>query len=410
MIKNLRDPISEYFRTIKLFKSDVKLYLANIFLTHIGYGIFYVLFNLYILQIGYDLDFIGYLTSLGNFGTALMAIPAGLIIHRFGLKRPLVISSLLILLFSILLVSTTSNILLIIFNLALGFVISLSMVVRSPLLTKSSSKIERTHLFGFSFGLMMISSVVGSVLGGYLPNLIKYYTNFTDEATIFRTSLILGGIISSLGLIPTLKISKDKITTFNKLGRRILKIKYPKLYAKLLTPHLLLGLGAGTVMPFLNVFFKKHLNASTSQIGIIFALGSLATGIASFLIPFVTKRFGKVMGVCILEISSLPFLLMIALIPNITLVAIFYVIRQALMNMASPIYSNFVMETVPSEERSITSGFSSFIWSMGWAISSFYSGIIMKNYGYNIPFFICFVFYLLSVVTFISFFRKSEKK
>ena len=93
MIKNLRDPISEYFRTIKLFKSDVKLYLANIFLTHIGYGIFYVLFNLYILQIGYDLDFIGYLTSLGNFGTALMAIPAGLIIHRFGLKRPLVISA-----------------------------------------------------------------------------------------------------------------------------------------------------------------------------------------------------------------------------------------------------------------------------------------------------------------------------
>lgn len=410
MIKNLRDPISEYSKTIKLFKTDARLYLINVFLMHIGYGIFYVLFNLYILQIGYDLDFIGYLTSLGNFGTALMAIPAGFIIHRFGLKRPLVISSLLIVLFSILLVSTTIYSLLIIFNLILGFVISLSMVVGSPLLTKFSSKIERTHLFGFSFGLMMISSVIGSVLGGYLPDLIKYCSNITNETATYRMSLILSVIISGLGLIPILKMSKDKITISNKLSKRILKIKYPKLYAKLLTPHLLLGLGAGTVMPFLNVFFKKHLNASTSQIGVIFAIGSLATGLVSFLVPFVTKRFGKVMGVAILQVCSLPFLLLIALIPNITLVAIFYVIRQALMNMASPIYSNFVMETVPSEERGITSGFSSFIWSMGWAISSFYSGIIMKNYGYNVPFFICFVFYILSITTFVSFFKKSEKK
>jgi MFS family permease len=410
MIKNLRDPISEYSKTIKLFKTDARLYLINIFLMYIGYGIFDVLFNLYILQIGYDLDFIGYLTSLGNFGTALMAIPAGLIIHRFGLKRPLVISSLLILLFSILLVSTTSNILLITFNLALGFVISLSMVVGSPLLTKSSSKIERTHLFSFSFGLMMISSVIGSALGGYLPDFIKNYSTLTDEAIIYRISLILSSIISGLGLIPILKISKDKIASSNILDLRTFRIKNPKLITKLLTPHLLLGLGAGTVMPFFNVFFKKHLNAGTSQIGVIFAIGSLATGLASFLVPFVTKRFGKVMGVAILQTCSLPFLLLIALIPNLTIVAIFYVIRQALMNMASPIYSNFVMETVPSEEREITSGFSSFIYSMGWAISSFYSGIIMKNYGYNIPFFICFVFYLLSLVTFLSFFRKSEKK
>jgi len=255
------------------------------------------LFNLYILQIGYDLDFIGYLTSLSNIGTALVTIPAGFIIYRFGLKRPLVISSFLILLFGILLVSTTSNILLIIFNLILGLVVSLYTVVNNPLLTKSSSKIERTHLFGFSFGLMMISSVLGNLLGGYLPNLINNYSNLSDETIIYRISLILSFIISGLGLIPILKISKDNITHEDKLNKRTFKIKNPTLYAKLLTPHLLLGLGAGTIMPFLNVFFKRHLNASTYQIGIIFALGSLATGIASFLIPFVTKRFGKVIGV-----------------------------------------------------------------------------------------------------------------
>lgn len=133
------------------------------------------------------------------------------------------------------------------------------------------------------------------------------------------------------------------------------------------------------------------------------------TGIVSFLIPFVTKRFGKVMGVGFLEISSLPFLLMIALVPNLTIVTITYIIRQALMNMASPIYNNFVMEIVPRQEKSIASGFISFVWSLGWAISSFYSGILMKNYGYNFPFFICFFFYLISAIAFVSFFKRSEK-
>jgi len=99
---------------------------------------------------------------------------------------------------------------------------------------------------------------------------------------------------------------------------------------------------------------------------------------------------------------------MIALIPNIILVSVSFIIRQALMNMSSPIYGNFVMETVSGEERSIINGFISFIWSIGWAISSAYSGIIMKNYGYNIPFLICFFFYLISAITFVSFFRKFE--
>ena len=361
MVRKIRFQIRDYIKTISSFKIDAKLYLVNVFFTHIGYGIFFVLFNLYILQIGYDIDFIGYLTSLSNLGTALIAIPSGFLIYKFGLKRPLFTSSFLIVIFFFLIVSTTNYFLLIIINLALGFVVSLLMVVGSPLLTKFSNKIERTHLFGFSFGLMMISSVIGSLLGGYLPKLFKTYTVLTDDVTIYQLSLLVGGLISALGLIPILKMKLDYDISYNKLSKKFFKIKSYKLYFKLLLPHLFVGLGAGSVMPFLNVFFKKHLNATTSQIGVIFALGSLVTGLASFLIPFVTKRFGKVMAVGVLEISSLPFLLMIALVPNLTIVAITYIIRQALMNMASPIYNNFVMEIVPGEEKNIASGFISFL-------------------------------------------------
>lgn len=410
MIANIKIQLGEYLKTIKLFKVNAKLLLANVLLRFIGYGIFSLLFNLYILQLGYDVDFIGYLTALNNIAVALMAIPSGFIIDRFGLKRPLVISYSLFILFTILLAINTNYFSLIIFNIALGFTFSIIMVIRNPFLTKFSTKVERTHLFGFAFGLLMIGSVIGNVIGGYFPKLFKVFASLTDDIIIYRLSLLSGAIISAIGLIPILKIGKDNITSSNRLSKKTFKIKFSKLYAKLLLPHLLLSLGAGLVMPFLNVFFKKHLNANVSQIGIIFALGSFITGIASFLVPFVTKRIGKVKGVGILQISSLPFLLMIALIPNLTLVAIFYIVRQVLMNIASPIYTTFVMEAVPDKDKGTISGYIAFIWGLGWAISSSYSGILMKNYGYNFPFFICFVFYLISTITFISFFRRPKKK
>lgn len=410
MIANIKIQLGEYLKTIKLFKVNAKLLLANVLLRFIGYGIFSLLFNLYILQIGYDVDFIGYLTALNNIAVALMAIPSGFIIDRFGLKRPLVISYSLFILFTILLAINTNYFSLIIFNIALGFTFSIIRVIRNPFLTKFSTKVERTHLFGFAFGLLMIGSVIGNVIGGYFPKFFKVFTSLTNDIIIYRLSLLSGAIISSIGLISILKIGKDNITSSKKLSKRTFKIKFSKLYAKLLLPHLLLSLGAGLVMPFLNVFFKKHLNANVSQIGIIFALGSFITGIASFLVPFVTKRIGKVKSIGILQISSLPFLLMIALIPNLTLVAIFYIVRQVLMNIASPIYTTFVMEAVPDKDKGTISGYITFIRGLGWAISSSYSGILMKNYGYNFPFFICFVFYLISTITFFSFFRGSEKK
>lgn len=410
MIANIKIQLGEYLKTIKLFKVNAKLLLANVLLRFIGYGVFSLLFNLYILQIGYDVDFIGYLTALNNIAVAIMAIPSGFIIDRFGLKRPLVISYSLFILFTILLAINTNYFSLIIFNIALGFTFSMIRVIRNPFLTKFSTKVERTHLFGFAFGLLMIGSVIGNVIGGYFPKLFKVFASLTNDIIIYRLSLLSGAIISAIGLISILKIRKDNITSSKKLSKRTFKIKFSKLYAKLLLPHLLLSLGAGLVMPFLNVFFKKHLNANVSQIGIIFALGSFITGIASFLVPFVTKKFGKVKGVGILQISSLPFLLMIALIPNLTLVAIFYIVRQVLMNIASPIYTTFVMEAVPDKDKGTISGYIVFIRGLGWAISSSYSGILMKNYGYNFPFFICFVFYLISTITFISFFRGSEKK
>ena len=410
MIANIKIQLGEYLKTIKLFKVNAKLLLANVLLRFIGYGIFSLLFNLYILQIGYDVDFIGYLTALNNIAVALMAIPSGFIIDRFGLKRPLVISYSLFILFTILLAINTNYFSLIIFNIALGFTFSIIMVIRNPFLTKFSTKVERTHLFGFAFGLLMIGLVIGNVIGGYFPKFFKVFASLTDDIIIYRLSLLSGAIISAIGLIPILKIRKDNITSSNRLNKKTFKIKFSKLYAKLLLPHLLLSLGAGLVMPFLNVFFKKHLNANVSQIGIIFALGSFITGIASFLVPFVTKRIGKVKGIGILQISSLPFLLMIALIPNLTLVAIFYIVRQVLMNIANPIYTTFVMEAVPDKDKSTISGYIAFIWGLGWAISSSYSGILMKNYGYNFPFFICFVFYLISTITFISFFRRPKKK
>ena len=55
--------------------------------------------------------------------------------------------------------------------------------------------------------------------------------------------------------------------------------KNPGKLSKLILPILFTSIGAGMIMPFMNVFFRNVHNLSDASIGVLFAWGSLAMGI-----------------------------------------------------------------------------------------------------------------------------------
>ena len=119
--------------------------------------------------------------------------------------------------------------------------------------------------------------------------------------------------------------------------RLALSAKNPGLLGKLILPSLVISVGAGMVMPFMNVFFRNVHSQSDTAIGVIFAWGSLAMGIGLVVAPALAERFGKIQVVTATQALSIPFLALLGFAPWFEVSVVAYYIRLTLMNMSGQI-------------------------------------------------------------------------
>jgi MFS family permease len=159
---------------------------------------------------------------------------------------------------------------------------------------------------------------------------------------------------------------------------------------------MMVGLGAGMTIPFLNLYFKTRFEMSSNNIGMLFALAQLFTIGGALIAPMLARRFGKIMSVILSQIFSLPFLFILGMSHYLPLAIIAFLIRNALMNMSAPISSNYSMESVHPDDRSITSGLLSLAWLFTWGITANIGGYFIENFGYELPFAFTMLFYILS--------------
>jgi MFS family permease len=178
---------------------------------------------------------------------------------------------------------------------------------------------------------------------------------------------------------------------------------------KLILPMLITSIGAGLIMPFMNVFFREQYGQSDQVIGVLMAWGSLAMGIGLLLAPPLAGRMGKIQLVVITQGLSIPFLILLGFSPLFWVSALAYYIRVALMNMSSPVYQTFVMEKVDASSRAMVASLVSMAWNFGWVISPMISGSLQVKYGFGPPFMGTIILYTISVFLYWYFWwRKGE--
>jgi predicted MFS family arabinose efflux permease len=78
------------------------------------------------------------------------------------------------------------------------------------------------------------------------------------------------------------------------------------------------------------------------------------------------------------------------------------------MNMATPLEQSMIMGICVEDERSAALGFSSALWSLPNALSSFVGAYLMGLGLLAAPFFLSGAFYIVSITLFWYFFRKTE--
>jgi MFS family permease len=298
-------------------------------------------------------------------------------------------------------------------NMLFGMGQSLAVVSMGPFLMENSGEQERTYLFSFSSGLQMASASAGNWIGGYLPTWVAGWRGVQPtESTAYAGALLVVAMMYVVSLAPLallrtprLELSERSFFAPIEYARR-----HPKMLGKLVLPMLVTAIGAGLLMPFMNVFFRQVHHQPDPVIGALFAWGSLAMGIGLLIAPPLAERMGKIEVVVVTQALSIPFLILLGFAPWFWMSAIAYYVRLALMNMSSPVYNTFVMEQVEPSARATVASLVSMSWSFGWSFSPMISGWLQVNYGFPPVFLGTITLYCVSIYLYWVFFWKGAEK
>ena len=403
----------EYASRVGAFKSNARLYLLNVIVTGAAMGIFRLLFNFYVLSLGYDEALLGKLVTTSSMASLLVALPCGYLADRLGRKATLVTAGVLTSLSFLGMVIWPEAWVLYLTNVLFGIGQSLAAVTMGPFLMENSGEEERTYLFSMGSGLQMASASVGNWIGGYLPTWTAGLRGVspTDSAA-YAGSMLAVSLVEAFAILPLLFLRNPRLDHSDRSAFEPISyaMHHPSLLTKLILPMLITSIGAGLIMPFMNVFFRQVHHQSDPVIGSLFAWGSLAMGIGLLLAPPLAERMGKIQMVVVTQALSIPFLIMLGFSPWFWLSTAAYYVRLALMNMNTPVYQTFVMEQVESSARATVASLVNMSWSFGWAFSPMISGWLQVNYGFEPAFLGTIILYSISIVLLWIFFWKESKE
>jgi len=404
--------IKTYIARVRAFTPNAWKYLISILIFGMGYGVYHILLNFYLRSLGYDETFMGLIATTASMTVLIAALPMGYLADILGRKRSLVISSLLIGPSIVLMVAFPSSAMMIAMNIVLGIGSSLGGVTTGPFLMENSEELERTYLFSIASGLRMAALSVGNWIGGYLPTWFgEFLGTPATSPSAYTWAIAASGCLVAFAVIPRLLLKRNKLPSDEKTAFAPITFarKNPGMLSKLLLPMFMTSIGAGLIMPFMNIFFSTVHHQPDPAIGAIFAWGSLAMGVGFMMAPAFADRYGKIKVVVVTQALSIPFLILLGFSPWFGLSLAAYFIRVILMNMSSPVYQTFVMEQVNSDSRAMVASLNSMVSSFGRAFSPTVSGWMQVSYGFGPSFIGTITMYTIAIAMYYSFFLKKKR-
>jgi len=399
----------DYYTRIKGFSKNIRLFiLAEIFIG-IGMIFWFLLFNLYLQDGGYDKKSISDILLISNIAAVIFALPAGYFSGRYNHKMMLITSRISATLFFLFALSTLDK-------MSLGSLMFLAFasatfmgVVTGPFVMVNSARNERTYIFSINFIINLGGGVIGNILAGLIKEAIASYG--VPSVMAYRYTMMSGVALSAIGIIPLFFIKTGKTAESTDEPIKLSQIRNWKwgFFAKAVIPSTLIGVGAGLIVQFLNLYFKDMFNSSDSSIGFYMSWQSITMALGVLIAPLIAEKLGKVNTIVLSELASIPFMLVLALTKNLELAVFAFVVRASLMNMAIPISNAFILELCKKEEQGILNALYTMNWSICWAFSAYLFGHIFKG-NYPLTFFIAIGLYFASSILFYIFFRKSEGK
>ncbi|GAS81322.1 MFS transporter [Paenibacillus amylolyticus] len=425
VLRHIHDEIRGWSRNIQLF------FLASI-LYQIGNGMFSVLYNLYIQGLGYNDTMNGQIVSIQSLATAIMFVPIGLCGDLFSRKRLLITGALFSGIFLIGRSFDYSATGLIWFAVFSGLFAGVFQVLAIPYLAENVKKSQRLKMFSYYSSLVLASQVLGSLGGGVFADLL--HTAGLAKVTGLQTVLFVGGAATLAAFIPLLFVTegtaatqttipaqpvlqpnadlKESSTSTLSTDDLITKKKDSRLIGQFVVTQLLIGLGSGLVVPYLNLYFTNRFSVSLSGMSLLIALGQIMTIVSMLIGPTLAAKVGSVRAVVIFQVMSLPFLLLTGFTNLLFIASLSFLFRQALMNAANPIHSAILVDRISDKRRGIANSLMQTSFMIGWATMGPVQSYLVTTYGtywgYAITFSITGSLYVISSLMYYVMFREPK--
>ena len=218
---------------------------------------------------------------------------------------------------------------------------------------------------------------------------------YYSTGAIMRLNKLIRGVLH----IPISRADKSAVGTINRPLRSRLQMG-AALHSPIVLLSLtqvLIGLGAGLFIPYFNIYFVEHLNATSALFGLIDGAATAVTALFTLGAPWLATRLGKVNTIALTELASIPLLLTIGLTDKLPLAAVLYLFRYGLMDMSVGIFQVFSMEAVPEDRRGLANSSYQASFQVPWALAAPLGGLVIVHLGYPPIFIAAAVCYLLSI-------------
>ena len=190
-----------------------------------------------------------------------------------------------------------------------------------------------------------------------------------------------------------------------------------QLIFRAISPLILISVGAGLTIPFVNLFFNSVFNFSSSNFSFLGSLTALLVFIFSLLVPTLRKKYGYWATIVIVQSLAIVFLVIMSLTElyaahsyAIVIAVAAYILRQPLMHMAHPASNELMMNYVGKKNQELISALSSSLWSASWFISAkIFEWLRILDFRYYEIFLITALFYVLGVILFGFLIKEHEK-
>lgn len=394
-----------YLQDLLQLSKGVRVFVTTEVFLGIGIGLYSLLLNLHLLEAGVNEALIGTISSVGALVMGVIAIPCGLLANRWGCKR-LLVSGVALMGVGYAMFAFGQS-LWMFFAAQVMQAVGLTLLVTTEvqlLFHYSASKREETQGFSLLFAIYTLFSGFGTLLGGYLPELIGGRWTKYDYSLLAAAFVILLGAMCR-GLLLPKEQYRDKGNPVQApkqaSARKGIRLPGRSLWA-LAIVNLIIGGAFAFIDPFINVIVKFRLGWSDEATSLLLTLNGFCLFVGSLLMPVLLERWGIMKTYAIVFLVNIGLAVMLSLSLPAYAFSGLLVLRGGCFVLLNNLILSHSMSSLPEGERNLFAGMRSVFRSISVSAATFIAGLILAGKQYALPFLLAALTLLVGMTVFFT--------